>query len=349
VKFLAVFFLLLSFLLAAQDKIINGSDFIDTDGNIINAHGGGFLKIDNDWYWFGEVRTGQQENTGKVSVYRSPDLYHWYYEGIALDMSVDPRKVAIERPKVIYNAESKKYVMWMHIELHGQYKTAMAGVAQSEKVTGPYNMLSISYNDQGVDPIFSDIHPSNNPVINKNVERANATFIRDKQRGQDFRDMTLFKDDDGKAYIVYSSEANLSLHISQLDSSYTHTNGNLSQVLVGQKNEAPAIFKKDKHYYLFTSGLKGFTPTDARSAISDDLLGRWEKLGNPVASEKENDKNTTYATQSTYIVSLPEKNKIIFMSDRWNKKNLKDSKYIWLPIAFVDGTPKIFWKDSWSF
>lgn len=348
-RILALIALLISFLLSVQAQIVNGANFLDTEGNIINAHGGGFIKVNNFWYWFGEVRTGQQENTGKVSVYRSEDLHHWNFKGIALDMSADDRKVAIERPKVIYNAESNKYIMWMHIELHGRYKTAMAGVAQSDHITGPFEMLTISYLDKAVTPVFSDIHPSSDAITIENIKRANAVFEKDKPRGQDFRDMTLFKDDDGKAYIVYSSEANLSLHISELDTSYTHTSGKLSRVLVGQKNEAPAILKQDKYYYLFTSGLNGFSPTEARSAISNDLMGRWENMGNPVASEKIKDKRTTYGTQGTYILSLPEKNKIIFMSDRWNKGNLKDSKYIWLPLTFVNGRPKIFWKDSWSF
>lgn len=337
-----------SFMVGAQDRIVNGEDYKDTEGNIINAHGGGLIQVGNFWYWIGEVRTKGQENTGKVSIYRSVDLYNWSYQGIALDMSGDKRKVAIERPKVLYNAESKSYVMWMHIELNGQYKTAMAGVAQSKNIAGPYNMLSISYLDKAINPVYSDIHPTEDINISENIRRANAIFNRDKQRGQDFRDMTLFKDDDGKAYIAYSSESNLSLHISQLDETYTHTNGKLSRVLVGLKNEAPAIFKIENKYYLFTSGLKGFSPTDARSAISKNLMGRWELLGNPVASKKEVDKNTTYGTQANFILSLPENNKIIFMSDRWNQKNLVDSRYIWLPISLIEGKPKIFWKTSWT-
>ena len=41
----------------------------------------------------------------------------------------------IERPKVIYNDKTKKYVMWMHIDKR-HYEYARAGVAVSDKVTG---------------------------------------------------------------------------------------------------------------------------------------------------------------------------------------------------------------------
>lgn len=48
----------------------------------------------------------------------------------------------LERPKVIYNARTKKFVMWFHLEpKNGGYDGAMIGIAQADKVTGPYTYI----------------------------------------------------------------------------------------------------------------------------------------------------------------------------------------------------------------
>ncbi len=48
----------------------------------------------------------------------------------------------LERPKVIYNARTKKYVMWFHLEPKNVgYDGAMIGIAQADKVTGPYTYI----------------------------------------------------------------------------------------------------------------------------------------------------------------------------------------------------------------
>lgn len=54
---------------------------------------------------------------------------------------------------------------------------------------------------------------------------AKGMFVkRDLKDGQMSRDMTLFVDDDGKAYHIYSSEDNLTLQIAELADDYlSHT------------------------------------------------------------------------------------------------------------------------------
>jgi len=41
---------------SGNNVIINGTQFKDTSGNIIHAHGGGFLKYGDYYYWYGEYR-----------------------------------------------------------------------------------------------------------------------------------------------------------------------------------------------------------------------------------------------------------------------------------------------------
>lgn len=68
------------------------------------------------------------------------------------------------------------------------------------------------------------------------------------------RDMTLFVDDDGKAYHIYSSEENLTLHIAELTDDYLQHSGRYIRIFPGGHNEAPALFKKDNMYWMITSG-----------------------------------------------------------------------------------------------
>jgi hypothetical protein len=43
-----------------------------------------------------------------------------------------------------------------------------------------------------------------------------------------------------------------------------------------------------------------------------------------------------------------KKDAFIFMADRWNKTNLEDSRYVWLPLRIWDMHVEVEWKDEWS-
>ena len=128
----------------------SGEIWPDNNGVHINAHAAGMLFHDGTYYWYGqhmvEGGAGNSAQVG-VSVYSSKDLYNWKDEGIALPVSNDPaseivKGSIIERPKVIFNKKTGKFVMWFHLELLGQgYSAARSGVAVADKVTGPYQYL----------------------------------------------------------------------------------------------------------------------------------------------------------------------------------------------------------------
>ncbi|MGK7534748.1 hypothetical protein, partial [Salmonella enterica] len=73
-------------------------------------------------------------------VYRSTDLRTWEFRHHVLTQASHPElSVAnIERPKVIYNASTGQYVMWMHKENGSDYGEARAAVATSPTVDGDY-------------------------------------------------------------------------------------------------------------------------------------------------------------------------------------------------------------------
>jgi hypothetical protein len=89
-----------------------GEVWLDTSGTPIQAHGGGILARSNTWYWYGEDRTPGRRPS--VSCYASTNLYDWRHAGVVLTNGAVPAAV-IERPKVIFNPRTGKYVMWMHL------------------------------------------------------------------------------------------------------------------------------------------------------------------------------------------------------------------------------------------
>lgn len=320
----------------------------DTDGVHINAHGGGILVHEDTYYWFGEHKTeGRRGNNAWVGVqcYSSKDLYNWKNEGVALSVVRDDpgHDIAagciIERPKVIYNAKTGKFVMWFHLELRGKgYTAARAGVAVADKVTGPYQYLYSLRPNAGV-------WPEN--VTKEDKQPGKENFLaRDFEGGQMSRDMTLFVDDDGKAYHIYSAEENYTLHISLLTDDYLKPAGKYVRVFPRGHMEAPTIFKHNGLYYFIGSECTGWNPNPAHSAVAKSIWGPWKELGNPCQGEKA---QTTFDSQSTYVLPIPNKlGCFIFMADRWRPQNAIDGRYVWLPIEFEDNRPILRWRDEWD-
>lgn len=326
---LCCFFSCYAFTQELHRAIHPGELWTDSKGEVINAHGGGILYFKHMYYWFGEIKKGKTSgakditswedyrvDAGGVSCYSSTDLLNWKYEGIALapeknDTASDlyTGKV-IERPKVIYNSRTHLFVMWMHIDRY-DYSAARAGVAVSKKITGPYRYVK-SY------------RPNN----------------------QMSRDMTLFGDDDGKAYLIYSSEDNKTMQVCLLTDDFLAPTSSYKRILIGANREAPALFKFQKKYYLITSLCTGWDPNKALFASAENMLGTWTMGGNPCTGP---DSDSTYHAQSTFVIPVAGRtNDFIFMADRWNKTDLEHSSYIWLPLKVVDGKPVIEWEVSWT-
>ena len=335
-----------------------GEIWTDTDGVPINAHGGGILKVGDTYYWYGEHKTEEtQGNVANVGVrcYSSVDLYNWKNEGVALSVSDNPdspivRGCILERPKVIYNKKNDNYVMWFHLEPKGGgYSGAMSGVAVSDSPTGPFTFLKALRPNAGEWPLNM---PEN--LRRREVRLGDGRFTgaslpmhpdsmnlvrRDLADGQMAR-----VDEDGKAYHIYSSEENSTLHISLLDEDYTSHAKEYTRNFPGRFMEAPAIFKKDGRYYLIMSGCTGWAPNQARSAVADNILCEWTELGDPCAGDET---HTTFRSQSTCVLQVG--NRFIFMADRWNPDNAIDGRYVWLPLTFEDGRPVIRWVDEWEY
>lgn len=365
----------------------------DDKGVHINAHGGGILFHEGTYYWFGEHKiegtAGNRAHVG-VHVYSSKDLYNWTDEGIALTVSDDPehplaKGCVIERPKVIFNKKTGKFVMWFHHELLGyRYASALSGVAVSDTPTGPYTFVKSIRPNAGSWPLNAPEEVRTEEAIgafaikhagkmnsrcsypgeqekeaygnrmrywNQNKDYRTEIYRRDFESGQFARDMALFVDDDGTAYHIFSSESNLTLHISKLTDDYLSHAGEWVRVLVDGSNEAPAICKRNGKFYLIASGCTGWAPNAARGYVADSIFGPYKSIGNPAKGTNPQNKmgpGKTWGGQSTFILPVQGTDTFIAMFDIWRPENAIDGRYIWLPIDFEDDSFSITWKNEWS-
>lgn len=331
IKFINFFIAFIFFIYAelSAQTIHSGEPWFDNSGKVINAHGGGILYHEGTYYWYGEYKGDStywnpkvpswecyRTEAGGVSCYSSKNLTDWKFEGVVLPSETTDKSSdlhysnVLERPKVIYNDKTKKFVMWLHIDSH-DYAKAAAGVAVSDTPNGIFEYLG-------------SMHPN----------------------GAMSRDMTLFKDDDGKAYHVYSSEHNKTLYISLLTDDYLKPSGKFTRNFIDQSREAPAVFKRNGKYYILSSGCTGWDPNQAEYAMAKSMLGEWTIMGNPCSGK---DADITFYGQSTNVVKVAGKeDAYIAMFDKWNKTDLIDSRYIWLPIKFKGDSIDIEWKEEWS-
>jgi len=300
-----------------------GTVWKDTAGGIIQAHGGGILLHKGTYYWYGEDKTFGWFNKAGVACYSSRDMVTWKPLGLVLPKATFPEKFqdtgVCERPKVLFNAKTRKFVMWMHLDA-ANYSVSAAGVATADLPEGPF------------------------------------TFVRAfRPRPEStFRDMSLFQDADGRAYVFYSGEGNATMHVVRLNREYTSVEEPMvegktwARIFPGAYREAPAPFRYGRRYLIITSGCTGWKPNPAQYAWADNILGPWTVKANPCDGSNA---DTTFDSQSTCVIPLPggKDNEFLYMGDRWNPGNLADSRYIWLPFSVDKSNAiRLTWRDEWS-
>lgn len=314
---------MLSCNLDVYSQIKPGATWNDTSGTFINAHGGQVVWHEGYYYWFGETRETS------VSCYRSTDLVKWTRLTDALKpagtMTDDNKDIAkgrnLERPKVAYCANTGKWVMFVHWENGNDYGQAKVAVAQADKIEGPYTLV--------------DVYRPND---------------------HDSRDQTVFVDSDGKAYHFCATGMNSNINVAQLTDDYLHPNGIEAQVLLGDRYEAPAIFKVGDTYFGLFSGCTGWDPNAGRRAYTQDIFGTWhhrkDEMQNYSYGENfcvDDDAYFSYHSQTTCVFPVHGKeNCYVYMGDRWNSSKVASSRYVWLPLSVRSGYPTVRYYDSWD-
>ncbi len=298
---------------AAPVSVLNGTQFTTTNGTPIQAHGGGVIKAGSYYYWFGENRN-PNSTFFAVSCYRSTDLKNWEFRNNVLtaNSAAELNPANIERPKVVFNSNSGRYVMWMHWENGVNYGEARAAVASSATIDGNYTY-----------------HGSFRPLANSGV-------VDHGKPGYMSRDCTLFVDADGVGYFISAANENADLHVYRLSSDYLQIDSLVVKLWVGQKREAPAMFKRNGYYFLLTSGATGWTPNQQKYAYSTSIASGWSSLTNFGDS-------VCYYSQTAYVLPIQgsQGTSFLYLGDRWAgawSGRVNDSTYVWLPLTFSSNT-----------
>lgn len=303
-------------------SVFSGPQWTDTNGNDIDAHGGGIIQVGNYYYWFGEKRVDGGSLFAAVACYRSSDLKNWEFRNDVLTPQSHPdlNPCNVERPKVVYNESTGQYVMWMHWENGEHYGEAKAAIAYCDTVDGDYTFVKAfrPYEDRGI------------------VDHGAPGYMS--------RDCTLFVDDDGTGYFISSSNENADMNVYRLTSDYKDVDELVTVLWPGQKREAPALVKKDGVYYMMTSGCTGWSPNQAKYAYSTSLASGWSSLTN-VAD------GSTYSSQPTYIITVEgtQETSYLYLGDRWaghwgEKPN--ESGYVMLPLEISNNSMNMPWFNT---
>lgn len=335
-----------------------GQVWLDTDGKRIQAHGGSIIVVDDIYYWYGE---NKEKTNGKngiwhwgVKAYSSKDLYNWKDEGIIIppepecsESSLHPT-ACMDRPHIIYNKMTKKYVCWLKVMNKDQTQTET--VLTADNFLGPY------------------------VKVRENLRPLSMSA----------GDFDLAVAEDGKAYYYFECVHSETI-CADLTADYTDVTGYYSTHFPHPYppfvREATAHFMRNGKHYLVTSGTTGYLPNPSEIAIADTWHGPYKVLGNPHPDDKT---HTSYHSQISSVFKVPGKKDLyIACADRWlpeamDKKyevyaemfekiftghiqefdfskmgepiveNTSIADYVWLPFRFDGEMAYLDWKDEWK-
>ena len=217
---------MLTFLAVALSKLItihNDVPRLDTDGNIIDCHSGMILPVNGMFYMYGERYTN---STGfgpspplqfpKIVVYTSPDMESWSYQGEALDDWPTKPYGTFFTPWAIFDKSTNQFVLWFNAYLHG-----------------------CCDGNWGVATSSDGIHFT-----------LQTTSMTGKYSTPDCN--ALFVDDDGSAFMLYTSEAeDHKVSIEALSANYSAVVSGLNKGLFPDRYvEGAILFKRGSTYYM---------------------------------------------------------------------------------------------------
>lgn len=326
-------------------SISNVDPRLDVHGQIVDDHGGCLQFFNGRFYLYGNA-FGTNRDYDALNcpfvVYSSPDLRTWTFEGNLLQ---SPPTGVFFRPYVVFNSKTKKYVAWFN--WYPKLWRGQEGVAVSDTPVGPFVIVN---------------------------EKAHIAGSRPG-------DGSLFVDDDGTGYYIYTDIAkDYSVRVERLRPDYLDSSGQISKV-IATGAESPLLFHRNRYYYVLTGPLCAACPNGSEVHVfvsSSSALGpyftnpsldinRQPINRNPMSSKgpsrdssRAQENEPLIHAQETWVAKIPAGASSIFlwMGDRWgsNPDGLiaHDFQY-WTPLAFApDGEilplEKISsWSITWAF
>jgi hypothetical protein len=268
---------------AGSAVIRSGVPWYDASGGLVNAHGAGFFRVGGNYYMVGEKRTGVnvsaygtewETNYVGVECYSSTDLMTWSDQGLALGIGaagtgIDGTK-PVERPKVLYNAATSTYVMYLH------------EWSNLNNAGGPYGVATSS-------------SPCSGYVYRGDMkDSAGATVMTG--------DIGVFADTNAAGYLLSTNGTILSL-----SSDYRTVTGTAASGIFSN-SEAPAMFKSGSTYFFLSSSQTWWHSNDNFYATATSVNGPWTYRGlfAPSGSKTFNSQTTfvlpvTGSTGTTFV------------------------------------------------
>jgi len=267
--------------------------WLDDRGQPIQAHGGGIIRVNGVYYWFGEDRSVEIDPYERdINCYLSTDLMNWKFVSRAFvlhDLYGFGKGWALERPKVFYNRTSDKYVMYSHID-DRKYDFQSIAVSESDSIGGPYRFL--------------------------------RTF---RPFGNESGDIGQFVDQNDQQYLISSGQNGL--YIYELAEDKLDVKRQV--VFFPETFEAGALARYKGRYYLVASDKTLWKPNPNQYATADKLEGPWSEFKNIAPPEV----NTYGSQSSMLLqINGVQTSQLLFMGDKWNSTNLYASTYNWMPL-----------------
>ncbi|CCQ44448.1 glycosyl hydrolases 43 family protein [Pseudarthrobacter siccitolerans] len=339
----------------SSSTITNDTFWKDTAGNPIFSQGGGIFDFKDPetgevlHYWYGPRYTGaidyynkptQPITTGgdtfvAVSAYSSKDLVNWKYEGDVLSRAqVDSftnigtgKATWVGRMGVAYVKDLNKYALFSQhgIKIEGQTNSDGAEfVALSDSPTGPF-------------------------VADRRLKMTDYSAEMTVSTG----DQTVFTDDDGTSYLVYSKSGGRNkIFISRIGVK----DGKVDlldtvKVYDGAGREGNCLFKYNGRYYMSASDLFGWNASRAYYLVADNINGPYTPT-NDMQKIPGAEADFGHVTQTGfyYTVKGTQQDTVIYAGDRWADFAGNGLGYNqWVPLSFsADGTPYFNSMSQWN-
>jgi len=319
----------------------SGVYILDNYNQRLEAHAGTIRKFGNYWYRYGfPFRCSGADNLGQdfapgIVCYRSLSFNGpWEYRGIVYN-SAATRPGFILRSDVIYNASTSKYVLIGNDCFNAGYTPMLATFATCDTPDGTF--VAQNYR-AAVDGIQSG-------------------------NSYEFKDMSLFQDDDGTAYAIYNFQLNgaaNTLRISRLTSDYLNTTNapkTVENTAAAAGREAPQMFKRGSTYFLITSVGNFYdnaSTFDLKYQTATSPYGTWSTATSLWASDPV---GTQLNVQSGPVRAIPGYldgqgyPALLMVGDYWGKTAMYDSRILHFPLLFSSPTafqaqPDVTWKPS---
>lgn len=294
--------------------ISNVDPRLDVKGQIVDAHGGCLQYFSGRFYLYGTAFGTNRDYAAyncPLVVYSSPDLKIWTFEG---DLLKSPPDGVFYRPYVVFNPKTRKYVAWYNWYpklWHGQ-----DGVAVSDNPGGPFTIVCPKAHLAGSCP----------------------------------GDGSLFVDDDGTGYYIYTDIAeDYAVRVERLTPDFLDSSGKISNVM-SSETEAPVLFRRNDVYYALCGPLCASCPkgSDVQVFTSSSPLGPYStqlsaninslsSAGNLTKSTVTSSTNSGRAGTKTgggYWLTFPPRASVPFIpaQQTWIAKIPAngDSVYIWM-------------------